>query len=174
MTKENLANEIVNKFQNSLKDNKFILFISSDYYRVGVIFKKEENNIVQNFRFLIQKSLSVKKIYGFEKNIAFLDIEKIIVPILGKNNLVASDADYKNQLQTFKIVVEDNNQLPADGRKIEKEEDIEYVAELFIKFYKEDALPYFEHWNSVTVLYEYIKDKTEEELWDILGQFAPM
>ena len=24
------------------------------------------------------------------------------------------------------------------------------------------------------VLYEYIKDKTEEELWDILGQFAPM
>ena len=23
-------------------------------------------------------------------------------------------------------------------------------------------------------LYEYIKDKTEEELWDILGQFAPM
>ncbi|MRJ10125.1 hypothetical protein EDL98_03385 [Ornithobacterium rhinotracheale] len=105
---------------------------------------------------------------------AFLDIEKIIVPILGKNNLVASDADYKNQLQTFKIVVEDNNQLPAEGRKIEKEEDIEYVAELFTKFYKEDALPYFEHWNSVTVLYEYIKGKTEEELWDILGQFAPM
>ncbi|MCK0202517.1 hypothetical protein MWN41_05735 [Ornithobacterium rhinotracheale] len=174
MTKENLANEIVNKFQNSLKDNKFILFISSDYYRVGVIFKKEENHIVQNFRFLIQKSLSVKKIYGFEKNIAFLDIEKIIVPILGKNNLVASDADYKNQLQTFKIVVEDNNQLPAEGRKIEKEEDIEYVAELFIKFYKEKALPFFEKWKDLTVLYEYIKDKTEEELWDILGQFAPM
>ncbi|MGP2571602.1 hypothetical protein ACT725_11630, partial [Ornithobacterium rhinotracheale] len=118
--------------------------------------------------------LSVKKIYGFEKNIAFLDIEKIIVPILGKNNLVASDADYKNQLQTFKIVVEDNNQLPAEGRKIEKEEDIEYVAELFIKFYKEKALPFFEKWKDLTVLYEYIKDKTEEELWDILGQFAPM
>ncbi len=174
MTKENLTNRIVNNFQNSLKDNNFNLFTSSDYHRVGVVFKKDEKCVGQNFRFLIEESLNEKKIYGFEKNIVFLNLEKILVPILAKNDLVASDSDYKNRVQTFKIDLKDKHQLPEEGKKIENDSDIDYVSDLFIKFYQEDALPYFEYWNNLTVLYDYIKELSDDDLWDVLGQFAPM
>ena len=39
-------------------------------------------------------------------------------------------------------------------------------------FFNTDALPFFEKWKDLNVLYEYIKNKTErEELSEILGQF---
>ena len=72
----------------------------------------------------------------------------------------------------------DYNQSVENGAKLAamilKEENIDKIADEFITFYKQDALPFFEKWKDLNVLYEYIKDKTEEELWDILGQFAPM
>uniref|UniRef100_UPI0039A4849E hypothetical protein n=1 Tax=Ornithobacterium rhinotracheale TaxID=28251 RepID=UPI0039A4849E len=51
-------------------------------------------------------------------------------------------------------------------------EDVDYIKNLFLKFYKEKVLPFFEKWKDLTVLYEYIKGKERrEELSEILGQF---
>ena len=61
-----------------------------------------------------------------------------------------------------------------NGILIETEFDVENLINRLTSFFNTDALPFFEKWKDLNVLYEYIKDKTEEELWDILGQFAPM
>ena len=61
-----------------------------------------------------------------------------------------------------------------NGILIETEFDVENLINRLTSFFNTDALPFFEKWKDLNVLYEYIKDKTEEDLWDILGQFAPM
>ena len=68
----------------------------------------------------------------------------------------------------------DEYRLPADGILIDTEQKSAEVCNLFDRFYNEYFIPFYEKWKDLNVLYEYIKDKTEEELWDILGQFAPM
>ncbi|EGD34424.1 hypothetical protein HMPREF9071_1014, partial [Capnocytophaga sp. oral taxon 338 str. F0234] len=55
---------------------------------------------------------------------------------------------------------------------IETEFDVENLINRLTSFFNTDALPFFEKWKDLNVLYEYIKDKTErEELSEILGQF---
>ena len=61
-----------------------------------------------------------------------------------------------------------------NGILIETEFDVENLINRLTSFFNTDALLFFEKWKDLNVLYEYIKDKTEEKLWDILGQFAPM
>ncbi|GIM49489.1 hypothetical protein CAPN003_09410 [Capnocytophaga stomatis] len=59
--------------------------------------------------------------------------------------------------------------LSDDGVSIYESETI---IEIFNLFYTQEALPFFEKWHSLNVLYEYIKNKeSREELSEILGQF---
>ena len=66
----------------------------------------------------------------------------------------------------------DEYRLPADGILIDTEQKSAEVCNLFDRFYNEYFIPFYEKWKDLSVLYEYIKDKTErEELSEILGQF---
>ena len=102
-------------------------------------------------------------------------MENILHPILAKNELfgkyISTDeisSSFSAENETF-FLDEFRN-----GILIETEFDVENLINRLTSFFNTDAIPFFEKWKDLNVLYEYIKDKTEEELWDILGQFAPM
>ena len=134
---------------------KVLIYIDSILLPKGFkLFESEESGcIICDYRKSTNQSINSiaflkreDKIKGFYYAVNFIEMELIIIPILTKNKLFGDI----------------------------KPENIDKIADEFITFYKQDALPFFEKWKDLNVLYEYIKDKTEEELWDILGQFAPM
>lgn len=173
-----IAKEINNKIRHKL------VGVIPEYFdyrnsRHGATYFLKNSKVYFTFGYSLRedKSLEIFENNTFGKtwfDIAYPEVEKIIHPILAKNKLFGQSIDYSDVYITFSSTIEIKNQLPKEGKKIENDEDIEYVSDLFIRFYQEDALPYFNHWHSITVLYEYIKTKKDEELWDILGQFAPM
>ncbi|VDH15452.1 Uncharacterised protein [Algoriella xinjiangensis] len=62
--------------------------------------------------------------------------------------------------------------LPTEGILLDSEEKAKNICHLFDSFYYEYFSPFFEKWNNLNVLYEFIKDKNEvEELESILGIF---
>ncbi|MCK0206139.1 hypothetical protein ACQ1P2_04025 [Ornithobacterium rhinotracheale] len=139
------------------KEGEYIIF----EYR-----KKSKKNI-QNISFLQLKN----KLKGFFYGVNFIQMEKIIAPILEKNEIVGELYKAENINDSF--FVKKSSEYTLTDRGIDISNDSK-IKEIFNLFLINDALPFFEKWKDLTVLYEYIKDKTEEELWDILGQFAPM
>ena len=144
---------------------------------------KELNNNVSNYRkeqyasifrigFIIKEEDEKNLFWGFSIYINFLSIENILVPILEKNNLVGRESSPKDIYNSF--FVDSDFKIPTIKKEIKSDNDIKQIEDDFYLFFNTDALPFFEKWKDLNVLYEYIKDKTEEELWDILGQFAPM
>ena len=99
-------------------------------------------------------------------------MENILHPILAKNELFGDiptdeiSSSFFGENETF-FLDEFRN-----GILIETEFDVENLINRLTSFFNTDALPFFEKWKDLNVLYEYIKDKTErEELSEILGQF---
>ncbi|AEK23346.1 Hypothetical protein Ccan_12300 [Capnocytophaga canimorsus Cc5] len=99
----------------------------------------------------------------------YIELESIVMNILSKYDLIGKDYNIIDR-PSFNL---NEKTLKYNLEKI-KEEKIDKIANEFITFYKQEALPFFKKWHSLNVLYEYIKDKTDDELWEILGQFAPM
>ena len=137
--------------------------------------KKAGENILR-ISFLLSSDVSKKEnviFFGFNYGVNFLAIEKILVPILVQNNLAGKSYNSENVYESFHLEKKTKNKLAKSGKKIQNEKDIIDVSNLFSKFYKEDALPYFEKWHSINVLYEHIKKlpDTREILSDCLGQF---
>ena len=117
----------------------------------------------------MENNISTIYFQGFDIYIVYIELESIVMNILSKYDLIGKDYNIIDR-PSFNL---NEKTLKYNLEKI-KEENIDKIADEFITFYKQDALPFFEKWKDLSVLYEYIKDKTEEELWDILGQFAPM
>ncbi|CAM3290595.1 hypothetical protein [Empedobacter stercoris] len=123
--------------------------------RIGFIISTKENNIV---------------FWGFTVYINYLLLEEIVIPILSNNDLIGKSlpSDVYNSFygqNEFKIPI--INELSLNNK-----EDIDRVNSIFYNFYEESIVPFFEKWNNLNVLYEFIKDKEgRDELHDILGQF---
>ena len=144
----------------------FKLFESEESGCIICDYRKSTNQSINSIAFLKRED----KIKGFYYAINFIEMELIIIPILTKNKLFG-DVKPENIDESFWVQKDTRYTLSDDGKDISEYEE---VVNIFNLFYKQDALPFFEKWKDLSVLYEYIKDKTEEELWDILGQFAPM
>ena len=144
----------------------FSLFESEESGCIICDYRKSTNQSINSIAFLKRED----KIKGFYYAINFIEMELIIIPILTKNKLFG-DVKPENIDESFWVQKDTRYTLSDDGKDISEYEE---VVNIFNLFYKEEALPFFEKWKDLNVLYEYIKDKTEEELWDILGQFAPM
>ena len=144
----------------------FKLFESEESGCIICDYRKSTNQSINSIAFLKRED----KIKGFYYAINFIEMELIIIPILTKNKLFG-DVKPENIDESFWVQKDTRYTLSDDGKDISEYEE---VVNIFNLFYKEEALPFFEKWKDLSVLYEYIKDKTEEELWDILGQFAPM
>ena len=144
----------------------FSLFESEESGCIICDYRKSTNQSINSIAFLKRED----KIKGFYYAINFIEMELIIIPILTKNKLFG-DVKPENIDESFWVQKNTRYTLSDDGKDISEYEE---VVNIFNLFYKQDALPFFERWKDLNVLYEYIKYKTEEELWDILGQFAPM
>ena len=144
----------------------FSLFESEESGCIICDYRKSTNQSINSIAFLKRED----KIKGFYYAVNFIEMELIIIPILTKNKLFG-DVKPENIDESFWVQKDTRYTLSDDGKDISEYEE---VVNIFNLFYKEEALPFFEKWKDLNVLYEYIKDKTEEELWDILGQFAPM
>ena len=144
----------------------FSLFESEESGCIICDYRKSTNQSINSIAFLKRED----KIKGFYYAVNFIEMELIIIPILTKNKLFG-DVKPKKIDESFWVQKDTRYTLSDDGKDISEYEE---VINIFNLFYKQEALPFFEKWKDLNVLYEYIKDKTEEELWDILGQFAPM
>ena len=144
----------------------FKLFESEESGCIICDYRKSTNQSINSIAFLKRED----KIKGFYYAVNFIEMELIIIPILTKNKLFG-DVKPEKIDESFWVQKDTRYTLSDDGKDISEYEE---VVNIFNLFYKEEALPFFEKWKDLNVLYEYIKDKTEEELWDILGQFAPM
>ena len=144
----------------------FKLFESEESGCIICDYRKSTNQSINSIAFLKRED----KIKGFYYAVNFIEMELIIIPILTKNKLFG-DVKPEKIDESFWVQKNTRYTLSDDGKDISEYEEI---VNIFNLFYKEEALPFFEKWKDLNVLYEYIKDKTEEELWDILGQFAPM
>ena len=162
---------------------KNIVVEGFDVDKNGYSFVKKTSKIRCEVGFSLEEDYSVienevidfVKAYCFWASIAYPEMENILHPILAKNELfgkyISTDeisSSFSAENETF-FLDEFRN-----GILIETEFDVENLINRLTSFFNTDALPFFEKWKDLNVLYEYIKDKTEEELWDILGQFAPM
>ena len=144
----------------------FSLFESEESGCIICDYRKSTNQSINSIAFLKRED----KIKGFYYAVNFIEMELIIIPILTKNKLFG-DVKPEKIDESFWVQKNTRYTLSDDGKDISEYEE---VVNIFNLFYKQDALPFFQKWKDLNVLYEYIKDKTEEELWDILGQFAPM
>ena len=142
----------------------FSLFESQESGCIICDYRKRTNQSINSIAFLKRED----KIKGFYYAVNFIEMELIIIPILTKNKLFG-DIKPENIDESFWVQKDTRYTLSDDGKDISKYEE---VVNIFNLFYKQDALPFFQKWKDLNVLYEYIKDKTErEELSEILGQF---
>ena len=169
MTHIDYNNFILEKNRNFNEQNSILIETSSDDFRLGThLVRKSKENLYVIYYYM-ENNISTIYFQGFDIYIVYIELESIVMNILSKYDLIGKDYNIIDR-PSFNL---NEKTLKYNLEKI-KEENIDKIADEFITFYKQDALPFFEKWKDLSVLYEYIKDKTEEELWDILGQFAPM
>ena len=169
MTHIDYNNFILEKNRNFNEQNSILIETSSDDFRLGAhLVRKSKENLYVIYYYM-ENNISTIYFQGFDIYIVYIELESIVMNILSKYDLIGKDYNIIDR-PSFNL---NEKTLKYNLEKI-KEENIDKIANEFITFYKQDALPFFEKWKDLNVLYEYIKDKTEEELWDILGQFAPM
>ena len=162
-------NFILEKNRNFNEQNSILIETSSDDFRLGThLVRKSKENLYVIYYYM-ENNISTIYFQGFDIYIVYIELESIVMNILSKYDLIGKDYNIIDR-PSFNL---NEKTLKYNLEKIKKE-NIEKIANEFINFYKQKALPFFEKWKDLNVLYEYIKDKTEEELWDILGQFAPM
>ena len=157
---------------NFLINEGFILTKTKELNNNVSNYRKEQDASIFRIGFIIKEEDGKNLFLGFSIYVNFLSIENILVPILAKNNLVGRESSPKDIYNSF--FVDSDFKIPTIKKEIKSDNDIKQIEDDFYLFFNTDALPFFEKWKDLNVLYEYIKDKTEEELWDILGQFAPM
>ena len=163
--------QVINYIDRFLSNRGFNLTKEGDKTAQQLYYSKKENDLIIGIRFL-SEIYENKYFYGFVNCNQVPLVENIVADILYKNKITAvKPKDIYNTIMTRDY---DEYRLPADGILIDTEQKSAEVCNLFDRFYNEYFIPFYEKWKDLNVLYEYIKDKTEEELWDILGQFAPM
>ena len=163
--------QVINYIDKFLSNRGFNLTKEGDKTAQQLYYSKKENDLIIGIRFL-SEIYENKYFYGFVNCNQVPLVENIVANILYKNKITAvKPKDIYNTIMTRDY---DEYRLPADGILIDTEQKSAEVCDLFDRFYNEYFIPFYEKWKDLNVLYEYIKDKTEEELWDILGQFAPM
>lgn len=152
-----------------------------EYFNIhknGYSFVKKTSKIRCEVGFSIEEDClnNSVKAHSFWASIAYPEMENILHSILAQNDLfgkfistdeISSSFFNKDEKKIFLGEI-------GEGIFIRNDIDLEYLISKLQVFFSDEALPFFEKWHSLNVLYEYIKDKNEDELWDILGQFAPM
>ena len=126
----------------------FKLFESQESGCIICDYRKGTNQSINSIAFLKRED----KIKGFYYAVNFIEMELIIIPILTKNKLFG-DVKPEKIDESFWVQKNTRYTLSDDGKDISEYEE---VVNIFNLFYKQDALPFFEKWKDLNVLYEYI------------------
>src|SRR5690606_26102644 len=163
MDSKRITKKIKEKFEIDLKQSGYQINVSSDWFRTGVVVSEKNKKAHHIFRFLIEQNANKNPIvYGFWLHIYFPELEQILREILKNHNLIGSSAKHDEVLDSFQIENNSNNTLPKEGIGINSDKEEDYVIDLFYKFYKQDALPFVDKWESLVDLYNYIKSLPED------------
>lgn len=153
-------------------------------------------SIIDNIKTIISESIEVKSSYINESNyhiyeylhskndvdftISILLKEKdggiVYCPVQYGVNYINLDNLVNNVLIKSGLMTKDNSRWDSFFVPKQTNEEIllsdDIIINSFSKLFYENILPFFEKWNNLNVLYEFVKDKEDrEELNDILGQF---
>lgn len=173
MDYKDINESIIRAVTPLLKENNLL----SNRDKFGVEFSKKNDKIYFNFGYSLSENNSEAFLYNtYSKNwlnIAFPEVEKIIHPILSKNELFGKSMTYDEVYKSFSIDKKIKNQISKEKFIINSQSDLASVISLFKSFINEDALPFYENWSNLNVLYEYIKTLPEEReiLSSTLGIF---
>jgi hypothetical protein len=161
--------QVINYIDKFLKEEGFTLKEEGDKTAQLLFYSKELNFITIGIRFLAE-IYENNQFYGFVNCNQISLVENIVAYILHKNEITAvKPIEVHNTIMTRDY---DDYRLLTKGILIDSEEKAKEVCTLFDKFYIQYFFPFYQKWNSLYTLYEFIKDKEgREELHDILGQF---
>ncbi|MRJ08508.1 hypothetical protein EDL99_06465 [Ornithobacterium rhinotracheale] len=159
--------------------NKNLIEITKEYLKAfeilniddsTILLKKEQKKYI-GFSWFLETRKDEVKIFNTKYWVHYIFLEEIIQPILFNNSLQGMEM-IKGIRNSFNIKNDDSENISYDKGYLINEKTIINLKEK-IKFILEfEALPFFEKWKDLTVLYEYIKGKERrEELSEILGQF---
>ena len=143
---------------NFLINEGFILTKTKELNNNVSNYRKEQDASIFRIGFIIKEEDGKNLFLGFSIYINFLSIENILVPILAKNNLVGRESSPKDIYNSF--FIDSNYKIPTIKKEIKSDKDIKQIEDDFYLFFNTDALPFFEKWKDLNVLYEYIKDKS--------------
>ncbi|MFK8271610.1 hypothetical protein [Capnocytophaga stomatis] len=157
-------NKVVREIKSMIsegKDIEEIVIRESNYTIIHFMHSISETDFTVTL--LFEKDDSKFLFCPIQYQINYNQLDDVVNKILIKNGLSFKDSK-SNRWGSFFIEKQKYNSLVADDS----------ITKIFENQYNNEILPFFKKWHNLNVLYEYIKDKTEDELWDILGQFAPM
>ncbi len=173
MDYKKINESIINAISPLLKENN--LLTKQDKF--GTEFFLKNDKIYFNFGYSLTENCSEGFLYNvYSKNwlnIAFPEVEKIIHPILSKNELFGKSITYDEVYKSFSIDIKIKNQVGRDKFVINSDSDLSSVISLFKDFITQDALSFYQNWSNLNVLYEYLKTLPEEReiLSNTLGIF---
>lgn len=149
----------------------YMIFLDTD----GVTFLK--NNKERSFLgfswFISENHRNEFVIRNTKYWINYPEMERIVKPILFKNNLIGKES-VEGTSSSFILNSDSSLLIPYDVNDgcVLNEQYIGDIIQRLVMILNLEAFPFYEKWNNLSVLYEYIKDKEgREELHDILGQF---
>ena len=114
---------------------------------------------------------------GWYADICFIELEKILAPILVKNHLLG-DHVLKNYQATISIPIQKyiGHDVTQDnlGMEIRSASDVELLISSFQEFYKEHIVPFFEYWHALTPLMDFVLANPEPKvLMETIGLIFP-
>jgi hypothetical protein len=142
----------------------------------GFTFESKYENRILTFGCSISDYADVQKLNGLNANITFLEVEKIVTPILVKNKLLGESV-LENYQPTIGIIIQNSESLNLEYAQkeidIKVDEDAKELTAIIEMFYIKEVIPFFNTWNNLSVLRDYINNTEEDQLWDILGTLMP-
>ncbi|WP_430612015.1 hypothetical protein [Flavobacterium sp. JP2137] len=142
------------------------ILVDTDSFRLETRFIKSNPREIFTLGYMIDERFTF---YGFKIYVCYLELESIVASILINNSLVG---DSYNYLDKASHKLNELNFYPQNGFIIENKESIDLISKQLVLLYEREFLSYSAHWHSLTVLYDFIKDKEDrEELHPILGMF---
>ncbi|MBW3520009.1 hypothetical protein [Flavobacterium sp. NKUCC04_CG] len=161
--------KVLHHIDRRLVQYDFVLKEEGDKTAKLLYYSRENNFIVSGIRFL-SKIYENNHFYGFVNCNQVPLVENIVAFILFNNKITAvRPEEVYNTIMTRDYEM---YRLPAKGLLVDSEQKAKEVIKMFDRFYNEYFIPFYEKWDSLYTLYEFIKDKEgREELHPILGMF---
>ncbi|MBI3233053.1 MAG: hypothetical protein HYZ42_03265 [Bacteroidetes bacterium] len=165
--------EIREFFYSYVSEDAVKCGFKKDKFAGGGGLHKKEQNVHQSIGWGIGDYGEIKVFHGFFSLIAFPEIDKIFIPLCNRHKI--RNWNYKdNQIREGNFNPPDKSRGPdfldSDGEKIEFRslKEIKYIGPLYHEFFIQ-TLSYFNNWNSLLKVFDYIKDINDNEKLELTG-----